>query len=66
MNNAKNIIETLTNLAIKKPNEVVFRYIEDENKEPLTLTYQEVHNEAKKIATNLLYTSKKGDRAIIH
>ena len=65
MKSHTNIIQTLEKLAKTKPNDILYRYIEDENKEPLTLTFLEVHQEAKKIALNLLTTCNKGDRALM-
>ena len=61
----KNIIELLKENAKNRPNDIIYRYIEDENKEPITLTNLEIHDQAKNIANNLLLTSKKGDRALL-
>jgi len=65
LKNTNNIIEILKKNAETRPNDILYRYIEDEEKEPLTLTYDQVHYEAKKIASNLLSTCRKGDRALM-
>jgi len=61
----KNIIDVLREHAKNKPNDTLFRYIEDEKQEPVTLTYIEVYEQSKKIANNLLINCKKGDRALL-
>ena len=61
----KNIIDLLKDNAKNRPNDVVYRYIEDEKNEPITLTFGDVQKDAKKIADNLLLTCKKGDRALL-
>jgi len=65
MNKDKHIIERLQEVAKQKPNDVLFRYIEDEKNEPITLTYAQVDYEARKIASHLLTLCKRGDRALM-
>ncbi len=61
----QNIIQRLKELAATRPNDVIYNYVEDEKKPPVSMTYAEVDAEAKKIASNLLATGKKGDRALM-
>ena len=59
------LVEVLHDYANTKPNEILYRYIEDENLEPITLTFLEVDTKARAIANTLLKTCKHGDRALM-
>ena len=59
------IITKLQELAAQRPNDILFRYIEDEKSDPIVLTYAEVDKEARKIASHLLTQCKRGDRALM-
>ena len=65
MNKTNTIIQRLQELASARPDAVVYRYIEDEKSEPVTLTFSEVDAEARKIASALLETCQPGDRALM-
>ncbi len=59
------IIEKLQHLAHEKPDDIVYRYIEDEKTAPITLTFSEVDAAARKIASDLLEKCQPGDRALM-
>ena len=65
MTHYRTIIERLQELAKERPDEIVYRYIEDEKNPPITLTYAEVDREARKIASSLLKNCRPGDRALM-
>lgn len=65
MTNDTNLITLLCEHVKTKPNEILYRYIKDIAQEPLTLTYAEVELKARAIATTLLQTGQKGERALM-
>ena len=65
MTHYNTIIERLKVLAKERPDDIVYRYIEDEKTEPISLTFSEVDQEARKIASSLLETCSAGDRALM-
>ncbi|MDF1882138.1 amino acid adenylation domain-containing protein [Sulfurimonas sp. MAG313] len=65
MNDFTNLIDVLRHHCNIKKDELLYRYIEDELKEPLCLSFAQVNEEAKAIAHNLLKTCTKGDRALM-
>jgi len=65
MKDYKHIIERLQTLAKERPNDVVYQYIEDENTEPVKLTYAELEHGARKVASTLLQNCQSGDRALM-
>jgi len=59
------LVEVLHSHTKTKANELLYRYIEDESLEPITLSFLEVDTQARAIANTLLKTCKKGDRALM-
>ncbi|RUM68823.1 MAG: AMP-dependent synthetase [Sulfurovum sp.] len=47
------------------PTQIVYRYIENEDRPSVTKTFQEIDKEARKIENKLLQIAKKGDRALL-
>ncbi|MFT6271071.1 MAG: acyl-CoA synthetase (AMP-forming)/AMP-acid ligase II/acyl carrier protein [Alphaproteobacteria bacterium] len=64
-NRHKNLIEILQSRAKETPAKIIYRYVSDENIEPLTLTYTELDKEARIIAAKLLLHCKKGERVLM-
>jgi acyl-CoA synthetase (AMP-forming)/AMP-acid ligase II len=59
------IIEILKARAKNEPDVEGFYFLADENKDRVPLTYRELHDQALSIASVLLKTMKKGERAIL-
>ena len=65
MKNKTTLIEILHDHALNRKDDLLYRYLEDESSEPLTLTFSQVDAQARAIAATLLQTCQKGDRALM-
>ncbi len=61
----KTLVEILQQRAKHQPNRLAYTFLEDAEKEPTCLTYQEVENKIKAIASHLQSLSSPGDRALL-
>ncbi len=65
INDDRNILDILTLHATEKPNQVAYFFLEDGSNIKQTLTYLQLQNKAKQIASYLQLIACRGERAIL-
>ncbi len=65
MNKHTTLVDVLHHHAITKKNELLYRFIEDGDSPAQEMSFSEVDYAAKAIASELLQTCKKGERALL-
>lgn len=63
--NVANLVDLLHYRALHQPEQLAFTFLQDGETEAIHLTYQELHQQARAIATRVQNRSVSGERALL-